>query len=102
LAVSICICLSQLLVESLREQPCQAPACKHNIASVIVSWIGAHPWDRSQVWRVTGQPFLQFLLHFCPCISFRQEQFRVKCFCRWVGVPIPLLEVLSDYWRLSL
>jgi hypothetical protein len=44
LAVSVCICLSQLQIVPLRGQPCQAPVCKHIIASVIVSGLGAlHP-----------------------------------------------------------
>ena len=35
---------------------------------------------------VTGCPFFQSLLHFCPCISFRQEQFWVKIFeDGWLG-----------------
>lgn len=29
-------------------------------------------------WAVSGWPFLQPLLHFCSCISFRQGQFWVK------------------------
>jgi hypothetical protein len=40
LGVRICVCLSQLLVEPLRGQPCQVPICKHIIASVIVSGLG--------------------------------------------------------------
>ena len=40
LGVSICICLDQLLVGLLRGQPCQAPVCKHTIASAIVSGLG--------------------------------------------------------------
>ena len=40
--ISNCICLTQLLVQPLRGQPCQAPVCKHNKASVIMSGIGAH------------------------------------------------------------
>ena len=35
-------------------------------------------------------PFLQSLLHLCPCIAFRQDQFPVQ-FCSWVGVTIPSL-----------
>jgi hypothetical protein len=37
LPVSICICLSQVLAESLRRQPCQAPVFKNILASAIVS-----------------------------------------------------------------
>ena len=74
----VCICLSQLLVEPLRGQPCQAPVCKHNIA-LCQGLVPVHR-DRTQVGPVTGWPFLQSLLHFCPCCSFRQEQFWVKNF----------------------
>lgn len=55
-------------------------SCKHNIASIRVSGFVACLWDRSQVGLVIGQPFLQSLLHFCLCISFRQEPFWVKMF----------------------
>ena len=48
------------------------------MASVIVSRFGACPWDGSQVAPVIGWLILHFLLHFCPCISFRQVQFWVK------------------------
>ena len=40
LAVSICVCISQVLVESLREQPYQAPVGKRFLASEIVSGFG--------------------------------------------------------------
>ena len=36
LDVSICICISQVLVETLREQPYQAPISKQFLASAIV------------------------------------------------------------------
>ena len=43
LGVSIYICLSQLLVGPFRGQQCQAPVCKHIIASVVVSGLGVPP-----------------------------------------------------------
>jgi hypothetical protein len=46
--------------------------------SVIVSGFSVHAWDGSQDGPITGWPFFQSLLHFCPCISFRQEWFWVK------------------------
>jgi hypothetical protein len=66
----IFICLSQLLVKPLTGQPWQAPLFKNNIASVIVSRIGADPWDESPVgpihhwWAIpsVSAPFL--FLHF--------------------------------------
>ena len=72
------------------------------MVSVIVSGFGACPWDRSQVGSVTGWPFLQSLLHFCPCISFRQEQLWVKNYEMggWPhisnGSHVYLLEVVSS------
>ena len=44
------------------------------MATVIVSGIVAWPWDRFQFGQVTGWPFLQSLLHFCPYTSFSQVQ----------------------------
>ena len=76
--VDICFCLSQLLVGSLRGQTCQAPVYKHIIASGIVSSLGALPLDGPEVGLVFGPPFFQYLLYFCPCSSFRLEQFWVS------------------------
>ena len=42
-------------------------------SSEIVSGFGALPWDGPQVRPVTGWPLLQSLLHYCPCIHFRQQ-----------------------------
>ena len=53
---------------------------KHNMVSVIVSRVWCLCMGWSKVGPATGWPFLQSLLHFCPCISFRQEQFWVKNF----------------------
>ena len=48
--------------------------------SVIVLGICAPltPWDGFQVGLVTGEPFLQYLLHFCHCLSFRQGKFSIE------------------------
>ena len=64
LAVDVCICLSQVLVEPLKGQQCQILICKHNIASVTAPGFGSFPWDESQVAQVTVWPFLQSLIHF--------------------------------------
>jgi hypothetical protein len=68
-AVNICICLSQFLVEWLL-----SPVYKHNTASVTVSGIDLEAYDGSQVGQVTGWPFFHSLLHYYHCISFRGEQ----------------------------
>ena len=43
----------------------------------------ASPWDGFQVGLVTGPPFPQSLLHFCPCSYFRQQSKTVtqNCSC---------------------
>jgi hypothetical protein len=76
---------------------------QHSISNGIRDWCcpTQPPWDRSQVGPITGQPFLQSLLHFCPCISFRQEQFWVENFVGELVSPSLHWEVLSDYWRWS-
>ena len=39
---------------------------------------------------------------FCPCISFRQEQFWVKFFWRWVCCPLPQLVISKEHtWACS-
>ena len=101
LGVSICFCLRELLVGLLRGQLCQAHVCKHIIAS-IMSGLSALPGDGSQVGTVIGPSYLQSFLHFCPCSSFRQENFWVRNFDYGLVNPVPLLEALSIYWRWSL
>ena len=49
LTVSICIFLCQLLVDPLKEQPCQAPVFKHSITSVMMSGFGVCPRDGSHI-----------------------------------------------------
>jgi hypothetical protein len=78
-----------------------APVCKHTIASVIVSGLGAYRWDRSQVGTVTGPPFPQSHLHFCPCCSSWQEQFWVRGFdCGMITPSLHLIPCLSTGGRL--
>ena len=45
--------------------------------------------------QLNGWPFLQFLLHLCPCISFRQDKFWVEIFMGEWG-PAWLQEVASS------
>ena len=52
------------------------------MASVIVSGIGAHPWDGSQAKPVIAGFALALLVD--------------KSY-RWLGVPIPPLGLLTDY-----
>jgi hypothetical protein len=70
MAVSIHFCICQALAESLRRQLYQASVSKHLLASTISSGYGNCIWDGSPGGVVTGQPFLQFLLHtFSSMIS---------------------------------
>ena len=77
-------------VESFRIQLCKTAFYKHNRVSLIVSGVGACPWDRSQVGPVVGWPFPQPLFQHCLCISCREGKFFVKIW-GWVDVLIPSL-----------
>ena len=56
---------SQSVTGRASQRTTMAPVCQHNVASVIVSGFGTCTWEGSQVWLVTGWPFLQSLLRFC-------------------------------------
>jgi hypothetical protein len=115
LAVTIWICISQVLAETLRRQPYQAPDSKHFLASAIVSGFDVCRWNGSLGGAVSGWPFLQTLFHFfffCTCLSFGQEHFWVNNF-EMGGWPHPstrgcayLLEMVlsplcSVFWLIS-
>jgi len=87
LAESICICLSQKLVDPLRGQPCQVPVCKHIISSSTLSCFGVYGWDRLLRQSLDGLSF-SLCSSFCPCIFFRQKQFRIKNFDTCFGIHI--------------
>ena len=94
LAVNICICVSQMLVELY-----QTPAGKHFLASAIVSGFGVCRWDRSQGGAVSGWPFFQSLLHiFVPAFHLDRNNCELNIL-RWVGGPIPRLGAMFIYWR---
>ena len=78
--MSICICISQMLVKPLRKQPYQAPVGKRFLASAIMWGVGIYSWDGSLGGVVSGWPFVQSLFQFFPCLSFGQEHFWVKNF----------------------
>jgi hypothetical protein len=59
--VSVCICLRWVLAELHIGQLCQAPVCKHILASAVVSGFGVCAWDVSQGRNFIGWPFFQFL-----------------------------------------
>jgi len=67
-------------MKPLRGQLCWAPVCRH-IESAINSvrgWLSPTGWV--SLGAVTGWPFLQSLLHPCPCTSCRQDRFQVGGF----------------------
>jgi hypothetical protein len=69
----ICICIDQVLVEPLWEQPYQAPVNKCFLASAIMSEFLVYIWD--EFLGVASQDGLPFSLCsiLCPCLSFQQE-----------------------------
>ena len=92
LAVSICICTGQVLVEPLREQPYQVPNSKCFFASAIVSWFGVCRWDGSLGGEVSGRPGIERLCILCtifhPCSS--QQRLRLDMF---LSLPVCILRV---------
>jgi hypothetical protein len=100
--LSISIFLSQLLVETLRGEPCQALVCKHNMASAIASRFCACAWNGTQVGVVSELPFLQSVLQFLSLhFSLYRSNSGSKSL-RWVSGPIPHLGTITIYWRCSL
>ena len=93
--MSICICLSQVLVEPLRGQPYKAPVWEHFLESVIVSGIGSADGMDPKLWVVSGWPFLQSLLHFFVLEFPLDKNNSGLKFLRWVGA-------LTLYWGLPL
>ena len=68
LGVNICIYLSQLLVGPLGGQSCQALVCKHSIARVIVTDLGASTWDLSQFAQSQDHLFLRLFSIFVTAV----------------------------------
>jgi hypothetical protein len=63
LAVSIHLCICQVLAEPLKRQKYQTPVSKHFLASIIVSGFGNCIWGASPGGAVSWWPFLQSLFH---------------------------------------
>jgi hypothetical protein len=58
LALSFCICISQVLEEPVRGQPYHVSDSKYFLASSIVSGFVFYRWDGSLGGAVSGWPFL--------------------------------------------
>ena len=85
-AVGICICFSVMLCGVFLSRVIlpYVSVWKHHRVSIIVSGIGACPCYLFQVnlviiWLLPG-----YLLHFCPCISFRLNIFWEESFKCWL------------------
>ena len=70
LAVGICICIGQVLVEPLRGQLYQASVSKHFLTLTIVLGCGVCTWDVSLGGPVSGWSFLHFLRILVTGVSF--------------------------------
>jgi hypothetical protein len=93
LTVSIFTCLSQMLVEPLREQPCQTPVYKYNMVSAWYLQMGWVPrW--SDLWMAFPSVFAPFLV---PAFLVDRNNFESKNL-RYMGDPIPQLGAMSIFW----
>ena len=74
-SVSICIWLKSVSCRDSQRtaMPGSCLQAQYGISYRFWVWSAGMGWIKGGL--VTGWPFLQSLLHFCPCISFRQEQF---------------------------
>ena len=102
LAVSICICISQVRAEPLREQPYPAPVSKPFLASAIVWQVVVCRWDVSLGGVVSGWPFLQSLFHICGPVYPSDRNISGLKLLRCVGGPIPQMGSMPIYYRWSL
>ena len=97
-AISICIFLSQLLVDSLKGQLCSAPVCKHNIESILCQGlVPAQEMDSKLGWSLDSLSFSLCSI-FVAAFLLDRNNSGLK-FLRWVGGPIPLMGAVSIYSR---
>lgn len=68
------------------------------MTSITDSGFGTCSWDEYEVRQVTRWPSLQPLLHFCFCISLRQEEFCFK-YLKVGGSPHPSTGDSVIYWK---
>jgi hypothetical protein len=92
LAVSICICTGQVLVELLRDQPYQAPVSMCFLASAIVSGFGVCRWDGSlgegSFWMAFPSVSVLFFFFFFVLVFPLDMNISGLTILRWVGSPI--------------
>jgi hypothetical protein len=93
-AVGLCIYFS-LLSGASQWTVTLGSIYKNNRVSLIVSGIGALPWNRSLAGLVIAWPFHHSQIHLCPYISYRQDKF-------WVESFMGGLVSLSLHWGFSL
>lgn len=99
LGVCILIWLSQLLLGSLRVQPCKESVYKHIKAPAIVSSLVTSPWNESKFGSITGLPFPQTFCHLVPAVLLaRKNSLSERLIVGWqtytsTSCPVYLLEV---------
>jgi hypothetical protein len=78
-AVSICICICQVLAEPLRRQLYQAPVSKHFMASAIVSRIAVYTWVEFPRWYSLWMAFPSVSTpYFVPVFPLNRRNSGVK------------------------
>ena len=100
LAMSICIYIEQVLVETLSKQPYQAPVSKYFLTTTIVSGFGVCIWGESLgvcVWGGVSLDALSFI--FCSIFVpvFPLDRNKIL---RWFGGLIPQLGPIYSRWTL--
>ena len=96
-----CLQLSYMLTQPLREQPYQAPICKHILAPTIVSGISVCWWDGSQGRQSLDGLSFNLWFIFCPSFSLDGNNSKLKIL-RWVTGPFPHVGNMPIHWGWSL
>ena len=101
LAVSIYVCIGQVLTEHFRGHLYQVPDSKHFLASAIVWGCGVCKWDGSLGgWSLDGLSFT-FCSNFVPIFPLDRNISELKIL-RCMGGPTPQMGALPIYWRWAL
>jgi hypothetical protein len=101
LTVRIFMCLSQLLVEPFRRQPCLAPVCKYNMASVMCQGLVPALGMDHKSWQSLDSLSFCFYSIFVPAFPLDRNNSGSQYLKihQWphpfTGVPVYLLEMFS-------
>jgi hypothetical protein len=97
----ICICIGQVLVESLRRQLYQDPVSKHFLASAIcLGLVAAYGMDPQVGQSLNVFPLVSAPV-FVPVFPLDRSNFGIKC-CRWMGGTIAQPRDMPNLWKSSL